>query len=287
MSLPNRGLEVSRSNKQINKFRQTVWKHFEVHGRTFPWRQTTHPYKIIVSEIMLQQTQTSRVGIKYREFLRKFPSFSALAKASLRDVLHEWKGLGYNRRAKHLHQLAKIIVEQYRGRLPKDRDQLLKLPGIGSYTASAVRAFAYNLPDVVIETNVRAAYIKHFFPQAIKVSDSEIVHFIQRVGDSGRPREWNTALMDYGAYLKTKDRTLGRTSALYSKQSSFKGSFRELRAKVLDLVVKHRSISIGVIKRTIPKGAFDVNDILFSLLKDGLIERRKKVLVVTGSVRNS
>ena len=155
-------------NSKIKNFRQQVWNHYRKNGRTYlPWRRTTDPYKILVSEIMLQQTQVPRVIEKYEEFLKAFPNIRALSKAPLSDVLRLWNGMGYNRRAKFLREAAKIIVERHGGRVPRDAAALRKLPSIGPYTASAVRVFAFKEPDVLIETNIRAAFIHHFFPKGV------------------------------------------------------------------------------------------------------------------------
>src|SRR3989338_7324816 len=144
---------------RMKDFRSTVWKYWKEHGRhDLPWRLTHDPYRILVSEVMLQQTQVPRVIEKYKEFLKKFPTVRALAKASLSDVLKVWSGLGYNRRGKYLHDAAKEIVA-----VGNIREALASsLPGVGPYTRAAVRVFAFNEPDILIETNIRAAYIHHF-----------------------------------------------------------------------------------------------------------------------------
>ena len=194
---------AAASAREIRKFRRKVWEYWKKNGRhDLPWRKTKDPYRILVSEVMLQQTQVPRVTEKYKEFLKKFPTVRALAKAPLSDVLKVWSGLGYNRRAKYLHDAAKQIVEV--GNIKKALAH--PLPGVGPYTRAAVLVFAFNEPDVLIETNIRGAYIHHFFPMRRSVSDTEISTLLSKVGAGEDPREWHWALMDYGAYLKRRDR---------------------------------------------------------------------------------
>lgn len=231
--------------KPVNtsRFKKLIWLHYKRHGRhTLPWRRTTNPYRILVSEVMLQQTQVDRVIPKYKSFIKKFPDFTALARAPLKNVLKEWQGLGYNRRALNLKRTAEIVVREYGAHLPHDEQKLLHLPGVGPYTAGAIRAFAFNKPAVFIETNIRTTFIHHFFPHRKNVHDKEIIRYIVRMLDRDNPREWCAALMDYGAHIKTQMANPNRRSAHYTKQSRFKGSNRELRGKILNtLLVKSRS----------------------------------------------
>ena len=140
--------------RQIRAFRKTVYDSYRAGGRQFPWRQASDPYRILVSEVMLQQTQTDRVLPKHEEFVRQFPDLSALAAAPLADVMRAWQGLGYNRRALALWRAAQAVEADCHGRLPASVDKLLALPGVGNYTARAVAAFAYNQPTVFIETKL-------------------------------------------------------------------------------------------------------------------------------------
>ena len=145
-------------SKQIQAFQKEVWNYYKAHGRhDLPWRKTRDPYRILVSEVMLQQTQVPRVLEKYKEFLKAFPSVMALAAAKLSEVLKIWSGLGYNRRGKYLHDAAKIVVADHKGNMKKALAE--PLPGVGSYTRAAVRTFAYNEPHTMIETNIRTVYI--------------------------------------------------------------------------------------------------------------------------------
>jgi A/G-specific adenine glycosylase len=198
-----------------------------------PWRKTHNPYRILVSEIMLQQTQVERVIPKFKSFLKRFPTVQALAAASLGEVLTEWQGLGYNRRAKMLQRAAQVIVEEYNGRWPKTYTELLRLPGVGPYTAGAISAFAFNTPIPLIETNIRTVYLHHYYPGKGGVTDAELFPIITRTLDQENPREWYAALMDYGSYLKMTVGNVSRFSRHHSVQKTFKGSDREIRGAVI------------------------------------------------------
>lgn len=219
----------------ILRFRKIVWQYAKKHGRhALPWRTTRKgAYHVLVSEIMLQQTQVERVVPFYGAFLKQFPSVRVLARAPLADVLTAWQGLGYNRRAKMLHDAAKSIVREHDGRMPRDIVELEQLPGIGPYTARAIAAFAYNQNTVFVETNVRTAVIYHFFPECEKVADAEIMAVLERALPLGSSREWYTALMDYGSHLKRSGIRTNARSATYVKQKRFVGSEREARGALV------------------------------------------------------
>lgn len=224
-------------NKQLQSFIKTVWNYYHTHGRhDLTWRHDTSPYSIVVSEIMLQQTQVTRVITKYASFIKKFPNWKKLTQASVSEVLGEWKGLGYNRRGLALHTIAKIVTETYKGKLPQDIEQLETLPHIGPNTARSISAFAFNIPVIFIETNVRTVFIHHFFKDAKNVHDKVLMPLIEKTVDHEHPREWYWALMDYGSHLKHTLGNLSRQSKHYKKQSAFKGSNREFRSKLLSLI---------------------------------------------------
>ncbi|MBX2866657.1 A/G-specific adenine glycosylase [Candidatus Kaiserbacteria bacterium] len=248
--------------KKEQQFVRTVRAFYKKSGRhTLPWRKTKNPYRILVSEIMLQQTQVERVLPKYKEFLKVFPTMRELKEASLGDVLRTWQGLGYNRRAQMLHECAKIC----RGALPKTYEELVTLPGIGSYTAGAVMAFAHNVPVPVIETNIRTVYLHHFFENKKNVSDSAILEKVEKTLDTKNPREWYWALMDYGAFLKKKHGNTNVRSRHYTKQSRFKGSDREIRGAIV------RTLAGG---KSIKELSFDtkrVEEQLEKLVREGMI----------------
>jgi A/G-specific adenine glycosylase len=228
---------VELSARDVEAFRGVIYRYYERHGRSFPWRETTDPYSILVSEVMLQQTQTSRAVPKYRAFLDRFPDVEALASASLQDVLEAWQGLGYNRRAMHLRQAAIDIVARYGGVVPRDEASLRSLPGIGPYTAAAVQAFAFDLPAVVMDTNVRTVFIHFFFPGLDAVDDTDIRPLVEATMDGDNPRRWYSALMDYGAMLKQRHDNPGRKSTSYNRQSRFVGSDRQIRGAVVRLLL--------------------------------------------------
>jgi A/G-specific adenine glycosylase len=235
------------SSKKILEFQKTILDSYEAHGRKFPWRETRDPYAILVSEIMLQQTQTERVIPKYNEWLARFPTARSLASSPLSEVLALWSGLGYNRRARYLHEAAKQIAQNG---FPSTADELKKLPGIGPYTAGAVIAFAHNSAEIFIETNIRSVFIFFFFKSARKnddalpVRDSQILPLIEQTLFRESPRLWYYALMDYGAALKKKTMNPSRMSAHYTKQSKFKGSVREARGAIIRSITTHGKSSI-------------------------------------------
>lgn len=272
---------------KISNFKKEIWTHYKKHKRVFPWRQTRDPYAILVSEIMLQQTQTDRVIPKYKNWLKQFPTFEALAKAPLQKVLVEWKGLGYNRRALQSKRAAEIVVEKYHGTLPENYEQILDLPGIGPYTAGAIMAFAFNKPFPIIETNIRTVFI-HFFlaspepPEAKegkKFHDNELMPLILKTLDTNNPREWYYALMDYGVILKKTIGNVNTRSKHYTKQSSFKGSNRELRAKILHFITAQPA-SFKKIVSTLEADQEKITNNLIALQEEGFIKKEKSVYYI-------
>lgn len=259
------------------KFVKTVWEHYQRHGRrSLPWRRTKNPYYILVSEIMLQQTQVDRVIPKYTSFLKQFPTVKRLSEVSLGDVLREWQGLGYNRRAKLLHQCAIQIGNEYKGKFPKTHAELMKLPGIGHYTAGAIMAFAYNSPVPIIETNIRTVFIHHFFHDATDISDAEIVRLIVLFLDSENPREWYYALMDYGSYIKKTVGNKNVQSKHYTIQSPFKNSDRQIRGAILKFLASNEVTR----KAMHTELSFDMQRIdeqLERLLEEGMVTKRKQI----------
>lgn len=232
-----------------DRFKKTIWDYYKKNGRhDLPWRKTKDPYKILVSEVMLQQTQVSRVIEKYKSFLKKFPTVEVLAQTPLKEVLLEWQGLGYNRRAKYLKLCAEKVTHDFDRTFPKDFKTLISLPGIGPATAGDILAFAYNIPVPVIETNIRSVFI-HFFhtSSADSVSDKDLLSLIEQTLDTKNPREWHWALFDYGAHLK-QTRNPNTRSKHYVKQSPFKGSNREKRSQILKLILTGAKSEKEIIK---------------------------------------
>ena len=216
------------------KFIAEVWRYFNANARDMPWRRAEQngsfdPYKIMVSELMLQQTQVARVIPKFEAFIARFPDWQTLAEAPLSEVLLVWSGLGYNRRAKYLHEAAKQLA--YRD-FPQSVNDLQKFKGIGANTAAAILTYSYNMSVPFVETNIRTVYIHHYFRKE-KVSDAEILRIVQRTINSSRPREWMWALMDYGVYLKANGKNGNTRSAHYKKQAKFEGSLRQLRGEIM------------------------------------------------------
>jgi A/G-specific adenine glycosylase len=224
-------------NKKELEFQEFILDWYEKCGRhDLPWRQSYDPYRILVSELMLQQTQVQRVIPKYDAFITRYPTIKKLAKASLGDVLCLWQRLGYNRRAKFLLQCAQTVVHEHGGVFPTEYDVLIRLPGIGPYTASAICAFAYNQPVELIETNVRQVYIHHFFKMRDEVTDKEILILVQKTLPPAQARDWYAAVMDYGTNLKSLYGNNTRKVKGYKKQTKFKGSNREVRGAIIRLL---------------------------------------------------
>lgn len=237
-------VEGGLSSGDIKGFRAVIYAHHRANPRPMPWRETDDPYRILVSEIMLQQTQVERVKIKYAEFLEVFPTVRALAAASLSDVLQVWQGLGYNRRAMYLKRCSEEIVTYYSGQFPRSVDELQSLPGIGPYTARAVAAFAFGIAEPLIETNIRTVYLHFFFHDREAVGDREIMPLIAATLDQHNSREWYYALMDYGAMLKQALPNPSRRSSHHTTQSRFEGSNRQLRSRILREVLGLPGISL-------------------------------------------
>jgi len=273
---------VRVSNETLAAFRATVLEYYQAHGRdSLPWRVPEpdgwfDPYKIAVSECMLQQTQVSRVVPKFTEFIARFPSFTALAGAELGAVLQTWSGLGYNRRAKFLWQVARIIVQEYDGRLPDTAAELTRLPGIGPNTAGALLAYAYNKPVVFIETNIRTVFIYHFLSDRQAIDDKVILDLVASVlpADS---RSWYWALMDYGTHLKQAIGNLNTLSKHYTRQSAFQGSKRQIRGQVLK-ALGARPGTLQELRQTITDER--LAGVLDDLTNEGLIQHRDELFIL-------
>jgi A/G-specific adenine glycosylase len=269
------GMQIEKQKaifkKELLRFKKTGY-------RSFPWRDTHDPYHILVSEIMLQQTQADRVVPFYKNFLKRFKTVHALARAPLKDVLTLWSGLGYNRRARFLHEAAKRIVEVYKGDTPSTYEALRTLPGVGHYTAAAVLTFAYNEKMVVLETNIRTVLIHYFFSSKHNVPEGELEKVLTKLLPKSGFKEWYGLLMDFGAHLKKAVGNKNKQSRVYQKQGSFKGSRREVRGLVPKLLLggalaprtlyKQVKEKIGVAK-------FDTETICKELLQEGLIQKKE------------
>lgn len=239
------------TTEEFKRFKKCIFNYYHSNKRSLAWRNTTNPYFILVSEIMLQQTQVPRVITKYEEFIKHFPTIASLSNANLSEVLKVWQGMGYNRRALYLKKIAETIVNEYSGKFPTSYEDLIKLPGIGKNTAGSILAFAFNKPSVFIETNIRRVYIHHFLNGRNNILDKDILTLVEKTLDFNNPREWYYALMDYGTYLAKIIENPNRKSKHYTKQSPFKGSVREVRGKIITLLTKNKSIKKSDLKKIV------------------------------------
>lgn len=257
-------------------FRKEVFQYYKKNKRDLPWRRTNNPYHILVSEIMLQQTQVDRVVPKYVSFIKRFPSAQTLARARLSSVLKEWQGLGYNRRGLNLKRAAEMVVKEFGGRFPKSVKELIQLPGVGEATANAILVYVFNKPVVYVETNIRSVYIYHFFPRKEKVSDDQLFPYIEKTLDRKNPRRWYSALMDYGTWLKKEHGNTSVRSRHYTKQSKFEGSYRQLRAKILRLVLDSKTITAARVAAAAGTTQVIARKVLLELVRQSLIIQQKK-----------
>lgn len=256
--------------ENTTQFKKTLHTFYKTNRRSLPWRETIDPYRVFVSEIMLQQTQVSRVLPKYELFIEHFPTFESLANASFSDILFYWKGLGYNRRAKWLQESARIIVQKYKGKTPDKQNLLEQLPGIGEATAASIIVFTYNIPILFIETNVRRVFIHHFFSNRDNVHDDEVLPYLQETLDKNAPREFYYALMDYGSYLPRHYGNANKKSKHYGKQSKFEGSIRQMRGKILEILITQKTVSMLKLKSYV-KDDSRLEQALKGLIDDGLV----------------
>lgn len=261
------------------RFKQHIWEYYQVHGRhNLAWRLNTDSYSVVVSEIMLQQTQVARVIDKYDEWMMAFPTWKDAAEASLQDILTVWKGLGYNRRGKYLHDICRTVAHEFDSELPNDSAILSSWKGIGINTAGSIRAFAFNEPVVFIETNIRRVFIHYFCTQIDKdITDSELLSLIKATLDENNPREWYWALMDYGSHLPKLIPNPNRKSAHYTKQSKFEGSSRQLRSQILQAVVES-DCTYQELQLLFPDARFI--QCIESLMKEGLLSEQDTLYTI-------
>ena len=262
--------------KDYKKFRKEIWRYYRHHKRVLPWRKTQNPYHILISEIMLQQTQVGRVIPYYQAFIKAFPNFETLSRASTAQVLKLWQGLGYNRRALNLKKLVKIVLEKYGGELPHDPEILKNLPGIGKGTAGAIAAFAFGKPVPFLETNIRRVFIHFFFRKKKNVNDREILKYVEATLDRKNPREWYYALMDYGAMLAKTTENPNRRSRSYHRQSRFRGSNRELRGKILKLFLQKQTLTESAISFSLAEPKSRLKSVLAELKKEGFLKKKNR-----------
>lgn len=264
---PREGEPVSLSPGEIARFRREIYRHYAVHGRRLPWRETRDPYAIWVSEIMLQQTPVARVLPRYPVFLAAFPDFAALHRAPLSRVLQVWQGLGYPRRALALKETAGRVLRDYGGRLPQEPEELERLPGIGPATAGAVCAFAFEVPVAFIETNIRRVFRHFFFPGEAEVPDRELMPLVARTLDRRRVREWYYALMDYGVWLKTQEAGTG----LAKRQAPYGGSDRQVRGEILRALLAAPGLCAPELAAALDRDLLRVRRLLAELEREGFL----------------
>ena len=267
---------------KIEQFQKIIYHFYKKNKRNFIWREQITPYKIIVSEIMLQQTQTTRVISKFENWLKLFPDFKTLAAASNHEVLSAWQGLGYNRRGLALAKIAQLVVNNHKGQLPNDPEVLKTFPAIGANTAGSVCAFAFNKPITFIETNIRTVFTHSFFPGQSEITDKQLLPIINQTVDKNNAREWYYALMDYGVHLKKKLPRINSASKHYTRQSKFKGSKRQIRGLIIKILtqLKHVEIQklIEMINFQIPANTHNHHQIIEDLMSENTVHKNNGLL---------
>lgn len=268
---------------QSQSLRRKIRGWYHRHAPRLPWRETANPYHIFISEVMLQQTQISRVLIKYPEFIKTFPTIQSLARAPLSCILSAWHGMGYNRRGLYLQQSAQIILREHKGNIPKDISALDMLPGIGSYSAGAIACFAYGICEPFIETNIRRVIIHEFFPRKKKVPDAEILQTLRDTQPLRKQREWYWALMDYGREGLKNVPNANRRSIHYVKQSKFEGSPRYVRAKIISYLLENKKATAEELHASLKENAH-LSHLSESTMKNALTALEKEKLVTKSGV---
>ncbi|MGA9530819.1 MAG: hypothetical protein WBQ73_02915 [Candidatus Babeliales bacterium] len=270
------------SNQELQDFCSMIKGFYKQNKRYFPWRMTDDSYAIFVSEVMLQQTQTERVVRKYEQFMQHFPSWQSVAQSSLHEIMKLWQGLGYNRRARVVFEGAQKIVNVYQGLMPSDPVILETFYGIGAATAGSLCAFAYNMPTVFIETNIRSVFLHTFFNKGMKVTDAVLMPLIAQTLDQTNPREWYYALMDYGVFLKKNGPNPSLRSAHHTKQKRFIGSDRQLRGKIIVLLTQadKQKLPLNFIIKMLRSNDQKIKKLIQDLIKEKLLQENKGMLSI-------
>jgi A/G-specific adenine glycosylase len=256
-------------NEKIKRFQKKVLSFYEKNKRDLPWRTTTDPYKILLSELMLQQTQVKRVIFYYQKWIAKWPTIDALASASLPEVLQMWMGLGYNTRAVNLHSTVRTIVSEFKSDVIKAMKQYKELPGIGRYTSQAVQIFSSNADLVTVDTNIRRILINEF-NLPTKVADTELWDLAEKCLPLGKSRDWHNALMDYGSLHLTAQKTGIKPK---TQQSRFEGSNRQIRAKILRCLLQ-KSMSLTEFENTFELEQTRLKPILDKMIEEKIVVKR-------------
>ena len=258
------------SETKIKNFNEKIFAWWKKNKRTLPWRETTNPYYIMISEIMLQQTQVNRSVEKYLEFIKEYPTIKELAEASVSSVLKIWSGLGYNRRALWLQEAANQIVRL--NEFPKTPEELQKLKGIGPYTSRSILIFTFNYDIATVDTNIRRILIAENFAK-VNTKEKELFIIAQKLLPKGKARDWHNALMDYGALVLTSAKTGIKPKTTISSSSKENRRFRGIIVKYLTRTTKAKKEKI-VKNCNIPNEKID--DILVGLIADGLVKKIRK-----------
>ncbi|MEO8251800.1 MAG: A/G-specific adenine glycosylase [Chloroflexota bacterium] len=278
----------------LARVRSSLLAWYAADHRDFPWRRTTDPYAVLVSEVMLQQTQASRVARRFPAFMDRFPTAASLAAAPEADVLAAWSGLGYNRRALALRRAAVVVSEGW----PRDVASLERLPGIGPYTARALASLAFGEPVGVVDTNVQRWLVRRFgHSTAARPRDLQILaDALARAGDAAHAAPWTHATMEFGAAICTSrnprcdacpiadgcpSRGIAATVPV-PRQVTFAGSDRALRGALLRALSEARgnSVMTRAARQLLPESAFD--RIVAALERDGLLHRSRGSLLLGG-----
>ena len=267
---------------RIEQFQKLIYDFYKNNKREFIWREQITPYKIIVSEIMLQQTQTSRVIPKFENWIKLFPDFKTLSSASNHDILSAWQGLGYNRRGLALGKIAQLVMKEHHGQLPSDPEVLKTFPAIGTNTAGSVCAFAFNKPITFIETNIRTVFTHSFFPGQSEISDKQLLPIITQTLDENNARDWYYALMDYGVHLKKELPRINAASKHYTRQSKFEGSKRQVRGLIIKILTQLERVEyqelIEMIDFQIPINTHDRHQVIEDLVSEKIIYQSRNIL---------
>jgi A/G-specific adenine glycosylase len=266
---------ICLEQEQIDGFREKIFAFYQNNRRSFPWRETTDRYAIMVSEIMLQQTQADRVVEKFQAWMTRFPDCQTLASASLRDVLALWSGLGYNSRGQRLQLCAQKISECFNGVVPSTPEQLKTLPGIGEYTSRSIPVFADNLDVAAVDTNIRRI-IMHEFVIPEDVSKKEIQTAAEQLLPVGQSCQWHNALMDYGSLALTSRRSGIRP---LTKQSKFQGSRRWYRGRIIKELVLSEGVFLEELEERYGECPWGVREIIGDLVREGLVEQEGETML--------
>ena len=258
---------TSISNSEVREFRKKIRTFYRKNKRELPFRNTSDPYKITVSELMLQQTQVDRVIPYYQRWINRFPDWLSLHNSSQQDILATWSGLGYNRRALFLKKITDAVVTIYDGNFPQEIEESIKLPGIGKYTANAIAVFAFNKRVAAVDTNIRKVLLSSF-QLSPDTTDKEVQKLAELVLPKTKLRSWHYALMDYAKSLPKS--THNKYASKY-KQSQFEGTIRQIRGFILKELTAGTTLTRKTISRSLNRDSADVSKAVSELVQEGFI----------------